>query len=190
MDLELARQEEVENTEEGVEATDELSDYIEGKEVGDGRVAYVNRISVDTVTEKTFEIYEWSSAQDHHLDIADFTLEFEGPIEATWRRLRDGADDVEITVEPDWVFACDVRGLSIDGMNLLGLLAQIAGAKEDDLSAFRLRWELGLDPEVPVHQLALPFTPNSSDGRRVRQELARVAELRRSAGWAQLAALP
>src|SRR5262249_23602919 len=86
--------------------------------------------------------------------------------------------------------ALDVRGLTLDSMNLIGTLAESLGASEDDLHDLRFRWEMGLDPATPITQLRLPFKKNSSENRAAHRSVERAEELRRDAGWAKIAGLP
>ena len=93
-------------------------------------------------------------------------------------------------VYEDAIWAFDVRGLSQGVMNILAVALRESGASEDELHMLRFRWENNLDPDTPVRQMQLPFTPNSSEGRQVRAALQNVKELRKELGWNRLSKLP
>jgi hypothetical protein len=91
-------------------------------------------------------------------------------------------------VEAEALLAIDVRGLSLDAMNLIGVLAEHGGASENDLHMLRYRWEFGLDPEAEVRQLRLPLSSNRRrlQANAARDALARAMELRDRTGWSSL----
>ena len=138
-----------EQTEESVDVTSDLSESVQGSEVDGKLVSYVNTINVDLESQVTADIYPWTRAEEHDLVVAVFSkpVTFDKYPETLWQLVRDDAE-LEVIVEPAWILALDVRGLDVSAMNLLGLLAEVGGASEDDLHALRFRWENGLDPAV------------------------------------------
>lgn len=190
--LGLARVETSEETEEHFDATDELSSAIRGETIGDSTVTYVNTIDVDIEKRIQADAYAWHRAASHNLVATDFTIPLPGDMspEALWRIIHESGDELELFVETPWILALDVRGLTIDAINLLGVIAQVSGATERELDHLRLRWEMNLDPSAEIRQELLPFKRNSSEARAVGQAMAETAELRERAGWAPLAELP
>lgn len=183
-----------EQTEQDVDATRSLRNHIDGESVDEGTVGHVNNINVDVSREVHADIYEWERARAKNLILADFTIDLGDAHPATlWRKLQadqampgGGLVDIEIP----WIMALDVRGLTLESINLLGILAQVAGASEDDLDHLRLRWELQLDPTTPITQMRLPFKANSSEARAAHDAVEQARELRQASGWASLAGLP
>lgn len=189
--LGLARAVDEEQEDEDVDVTSDFDSLIEGQSYGDdGTVSRVTTITADISKTVRGDIYLWDYAESHRLVVADFTIALADgePLETLWQRVT--APKVVSEVSAELILALDVRGLHVSAMNLLGLLAEHAGASETDLHDLRFRWESGLDPSTPVKQIRLPFTKNSSEGRRAREALAYAADLRREAGWSELESLP
>lgn len=189
-DLGLAREVVEDQTEESVDVTSELSDAVSESEVDGKRVAYVNTINVDLEASVTADVYPYESAEEHDLVLAEFAVEVPFvSVEALWTMVRD-REPTGLVVHADRILACDVRGLSVSAMNLLGILAERGGAAEDDLHALRFRWEHGLDPGAPVKQMRLPFKANSSEARHAAEILKATEMLRADTGWRDLRTLP
>ena len=180
-----------EQTEESVDVTSDLSESVQGSEVDGKLVSYVNTINVDLESQVTADIYPWTRAEEHELVVAAFSkpVTFDKYPETLWQLVRDDAE-LEVIVEPAWILALDVRGLDVSAMNLLGLLAEVGGASEDDLHALRFRWENGLDPAAPVKQMRLPFKANSAEARQAEAAVRQAAVLREATGWTALSSLP
>jgi hypothetical protein len=185
----LTMVQEEDSTEENVDVTSEFSDNIEGSEYGSGTISNVNTIDVDVTTVAQIDIYPFENALKHNLIIASFTVELDGESELPdlWRKLQN-ADIHE--AYPHWLLAIDVRGLTLDAINLLGVIGQESGLSEQDLSNLRYRWEHQIDPSMPVPQIVLPFKPNSSAARDAMEAVEQAAEIRQASGWDELADLP
>ena len=179
---------EEEYEDEGVDATQELGDNLIGESVNDGEVTYVNRISVDVRGTRPGE-GEWQSisyeaALEASLIIAALDLEIdpERQVVSTdmyWKLVQSGAIEVhEVYVDP--ILALDVRGLTLDAINLLGFLAGVGGATGKQLDNLRQRWELNLDPNEAVQQLYLLPNPARRDAA---EAIAEVQEIRQRLGW-------
>jgi hypothetical protein len=189
--LQLARAVYSEDTETDVDATSELAETLYGSEVEGGTVSSVNDINVDIEKSVTVDVYPYDNAERKALVCADLTLEvdFERvPIDRLWEVLKNA--DIEVAAEPERLLALDVRTLTLEAMNLIGILAETVGASEDDLHDLRFRWEEKLDPKTPVRQMRLPFKKNSSEARRAHEAIERARALRLEAGWAELSELP
>jgi hypothetical protein len=189
--LRLAGRQEDEQIEEDVDVTSEFWDEIEGREYGEGKITHVNDVKVDVTTEIAVDVYPYENAQEKHLVLADFTFDLGvTPRELLWERVQAGHVSLLEEVRIDLIVGLDVRDLTLDAINLIGMLAQVGGASEDQLHDLRVRWELGLDPSSEIRQMRLPFTPNSSEGRAVRSMLAETQAIRDEAGWIRPAELP
>ena len=188
--LGLAREVEEEQEDENVDVTSNFDSLIEGESVDDGVVSRVNTISVDVSKQVSGDVYLWDSASSHKLVVADFTIPMASSAEANalWERVKDRKLVTEVSVE--LILALDLRGLDVSGINLLGLLAEQAGASEEALHDLRFRWENGLDPSAPVKQMQLAFKKNSSEARRARRVVEEAEIYRLGAGWAELESLP
>ena len=189
--LRLANQMHSEEREENIDATSDLADSLYGSEVEGGTVASVNNIDVDIEKSVYVDVYPYDNADGKHLIGADLTLEVDfdkTPVDSLWQIIRDA--DIEIAVEPDRLLALDVRTLTLEAMNLIGILAETAGASEDELHDLRFRWEEKLDPKTPVRQMRLPFKKNSAEARRANAAVERATALRAELGWDELSGLP
>lgn len=184
----LVASEEHEETDEGVDVTSDYSYRIEGQEYEGGEVTNVNTIDVDVSKNMVVDVYKWQSALKHNLIIASFTVDVpsnEPP--GLWHALqRDGIHEAY----PRWILAIDVRGLTLDAINLLGVIGQSAGLSDQDLSNLRYRWERQIDPSMPVPQIVLPFKPNSAAAHEAMEAVEQAAEIREASGWDELADLP
>jgi hypothetical protein len=191
-DLGLASEVVEDQTEESVDVTSELSELVSGQEVDGKLVSYVNTINVDVEASVTADVYPYDRAEDHDLVLAEFVAElpFTG-VESLWTMVQQREPtELKLLVHADRILACDVRGLSVSAMNLLGILAERGGAPEEDLHALRFRWEHGLDPGAPVKQMRLPFKANSSEAREAAEILKTTKMLRAETGWDDLRTLP
>ena len=184
----LIASEEHQERDEGVDVTSEYSYRIEGQEYGGGEIKYVNTIDVDVSTNTVVDVYTWQSALKHNLIIASFTATFTHSEPAgLWQALqRDGIHEAY----PLWILGLDVRGFTLDAINLLGLIGQSAGLSDQDLSNLRYRWERQIDPSMPVPQIVLPFKPNSAAAHEAMEAVEQAAEIREASGWDELADLP
>jgi len=98
-----------------------------------------------------------------------------------WKEiLEDRIQIDEAYLEP--ILGLDVRDLPVESIHLLGVIAQEAGATNEQLAQLRLRWELGLDPNVAVRQLQL--LPNQARSKATAA-LAEAAEAREKFGWSR-----
>jgi hypothetical protein len=184
----LVASEEHEETDEGVDVTSEYAYRIENQEYGGGNITSVNTIDVDVEKITTVDVYRWESALKHNLIIASFTAKFTHSEPAgLWQALqRDGIHEAY----PLWILGLDVRGFTLDAINLLGLIGQSAGLSDQDLSNLRYRWERQIDPSMPVPQIVLPFKPNSAAAHEAMEAVEQAAEIREASGWDELADLP
>jgi hypothetical protein len=184
----LVSSEEHDETDEGVNVTSEYAYRIEGQEYEGGEITNVNTIDVDVSKITNVDVYKWQSAIEHNLIIASFTVDVvEIKVRGLWRALQqDGIHEAY----PRWILAIDVRGLTLDAINLLGVIGQSAGVDEADLTNLRYRWEHGLDPSMEIRQLPLQFRANSAEGLAAREAVEQAAEIRQASGWDLLADLP
>jgi hypothetical protein len=96
-----------------------------------------------------------------------------------WQHIQN--DSVETgEVYLNSILALDVRDLTLDAMNVLGILAQKGGASERQLAHLRLRWELKLDPNAAVRQLHLLPNPQQAGAAAAIEE---TQAARRKLGW-------
>jgi hypothetical protein len=130
----------------------------------------------------TYNVLKYSAALRAGLIIAaadlDVLLRDVAP-DALWRDVHEDRVTVHrVYVEP--ILALDLRGLTRDAMNLLGVLAEKGGATEEQLDHMRLRWELNLDPNEAVRQLRLLPNPGRAEATAA---VAEAAEARQKLGW-------
>ena len=190
-DFDLARREDFAATEEGVDVSSEAQQCLEGS-YDDASIS----VSATADIERTVEadVYPFSKAEDAGLIVASFAFEVQpdggsrtpGPA-ALWKLIRDKPGHVH-EVYKDPLFALDVRGLDIDAMNLVGMLATMTDSTEEELDHLRLRWDLGIDPAVPITQMRLPLKPNQS--RAADAAVAHAATARSLVHWDRLEMLP
>jgi len=155
----------------------------------DGKIVYVNSVSVDiereTTTEKIFNYYTWDSAENHHLVVCGAPiLEFSN-LRGIWQHVLEAPDSL-VDLDRTALLALDVRGLDPDALNLIELCYLAAGLTEADVDSLRYRWQHDLDVGEVSPQLRL-FRPNAETRAA---GLERVAEARRASGWSDLADLP
>lgn len=211
-DMGLVTPDYVEASRENVDATEELGGAVMGEtvELDDltAEVTYVNNIDVDINASLDVDVYPYDRAGRAELILASFIapvamtfVEEEGrrrhklisdtDLRGMWRSLKeDDAGTLIDEVESDLIMALDVRALSLQTVNLLGILLQYDDVPEKELHEFRMRWELGLDPEEPIRQMELPLKPNSAEMRRAVAAVERASYLRSQTDWSRFAALP
>jgi hypothetical protein len=188
----LVSSEEHEETDDGVDVTSDYAYRIEGQEYEGGEITNVNTIDVDVSKTAIVDVYTWASAIKHNLIIASFTVDVPSAMPSAeplglWRALQqDGIHEAY----PRWILAIDVRGLTLDAINLLGVMGQSAGLSDQDLSNLRYRWERQIDPSMPVPQIVLPFKPNSAAAHEAMEAVEQAAEIRQASGWSELEDLP
>jgi hypothetical protein len=131
-----------------------------------------------------YNILRYSAALRSGLIIAaaapDTELREVAPTDLWKEILEDRIQIDEAYLEP--ILALDVRDLPVESIHLLGVIAQEAGATNEQLTQLRLRWELGLDPNVAVRQLQL--LPNQARSKATAA-LAEAAEAREKFGWSR-----
>ena len=158
-------------------------------------ITYVNTVNVDLSETIEADSYTYDAATAVSLVALNMTFEMprgvsESSLRSAWKDMvAEEGQSIEDVYE-DAIWAFDVRGLSQGVMNILAVALRESGASEDELHMLRFRWENNLDPDTPVRQMQLPFTPNSSEGRQVRAALQNVKELRKELGWNRLSKLP
>lgn len=153
----------------------------------DGKIVYVNRVSVDLekTTEKTFDTYSYESLVGHNLVAAEIVVKLRGVIAdgsdlyALWQAVLEDPDLI-IDTNDVALLALDVRGLSEDAMSLLSLAYLANGQSDATVDDLRNRWERNLDPGS-----------SSGQGRLFKANgMADVVEARRISGWDDLSGLP
>ena len=154
----LVSSEEHDETDDGVDVTSDYAYRIEGQEYEGGEITNVNTIDVDVSKRTIVDTYTWESAIKHNLIIASFTVDIEDrTIPGLWRALqRDGIHEAY----PRWILGLDVRGFTLDAINLLGIIGQSAGVDEAG----------DLEPAVPVGAQPGPVGGDPADGPAVPVE--------------------
>lgn len=193
-DFDLATRSDFTETEEDVDVSSEAQDCVE-RHYKDASVSVSATASIERTMEA--DVYPYSKAEDAGLIIASFAFEVETGVRAggtsapdpgaLWKLVREKPDHVR-DVYKTALFALDVRGLDLDAINLLGMLATISDATEEELDHLRLRWDLGLDPSVPITQMRLPLKPNQAAA--AEDALEHAARARSLVHWDRLASLP
>lgn len=136
------------------------------------------------------DLYPFRIAKRLQLAVASFAFESDWKsLPGLWRRIQKSPNHIR-DVAPTALLALDVRGLTLEGINLLGILGVYANMSDADLNGLRMRWELNLDPGAPIAQMTLPFKPNSAEARSAERALAQAAEARAAVGWDRLEDLP
>lgn len=193
----------------------ELNDCVSGLP---GRITHVSRVQVELLITRSADVYTYDSATDHNLVALQMPFgipaQLTKPVaprlpalrglgmsaaprpsavvgthpvmEEAWQHV--DPDQVEGSVAT--VLAADIRGISPAAMRLLQMACQAAGATEHELDELHFRWDLGLDPKVPIKQMRLPFKANGSEEALARKVLEKTAYLRSETGWSELADLP
>jgi hypothetical protein len=177
--------EEDEEREENVELDLEPSDLscVET----DGRIVYVNKVSVDIekTTEITFDTYSYDSLIAHNLVAAEIVTTLPGvttegsDLYVLWREVLEDPDLI-IDTNDVALLALDVRGLSEDAVSLLSLAYLANGQSDAAVDDLRNRWARNLDPGAGSGQGRLFKANGMSD----------VVEARRISGWDALSDLP
>jgi hypothetical protein len=123
VNLTTSATEELEESEENVDI-DVDADDLERVASVDGTITHVNTVNVDITKteEREYDVYKWESAVDHNLIVAEFVVEVpsEGDLRWLFEQIVAGEASVMRT-NPIALAALDVRGLSEDAANLVGL---------------------------------------------------------------------
>lgn len=157
-------------------------------EDADQRIVHINDVDVDleTVTERSYDVYEHESMISHSLVLASFVVETVAmpvaeQLPYVWHEVLDNPALIEAAY-PDALLATDVRGLDEQAINLLSLMYIKANLNDHAISAMRERWERNLDPDHVSGQASL-FRANAAG-------MADVVHARQVVGWEALEALP
>lgn len=141
----------------------------------DKTVVYVNQVNVDieeTISKKV-ETLLFETVSSANLIASVFAVEIPGKLEhdAALRFLLEALTTDISDVDPTALLALDVRGLTLESVNLLSICYEEAGLGEAARADLFQRFELGLDPQMSSGQLRL-FTPNQhgiGDVRKARE---------------------
>lgn len=186
--------------ESDMDITDYVSDLescVSGLEAGEGeegRIDYVNTVRADVTFTRSADTYMYSSAESHNLIAMALPIGFPGEPDRTlfkdaWEHVEGRGGGTLSDSEVAILVAADLRDVNPDAMKLILTAARDADVSEDELDNMFFRWTHGLDPSVPVAQMRLPFTPNSTEEKKARRILEETAYLRDETGWADLADL-
>lgn len=185
-------------TEEGVYLSLDASDLSAcGIEEDGKRIVHVSEAIGDTEADVAADVYVYQDAIDNDLVVAAFAenkfdvSEFDPDIVTEfWRGIRDGTAPKPLEIHDDALVALDLRDVDERLVSLILTCGVAAGLSDELLEGMRLRAELGLDPDTKLQQQHLPFSPNSAEGRLVRDSLDYAKYVRDKLAWRKLASLP
>lgn len=156
----------------------------------DASISYVNSVSVDLVRRELYTVntYTYDSAENHDLVAVAFSVsvpqtmtDSEQGLRFLWQSLRDDDyDEDEFDADATALQALDVRGMSLEAINLVSVLYAKVGLGSDAIDNMRWRWQYNVDPGVESPQLRM-FNPAANQA---------VLEAREETEWANLATLP